>query len=77
MHPLWVIALALGLSGLGVWKSLDLRVDADLVTLLPPEYKSVQAIKKLQETVGAEATVDIAIASPSFEANREVRRSPR
>ncbi|MGB3544509.1 efflux RND transporter permease subunit [Rubrivirga sp.] len=69
-HPLWVIALALGLSSVGLWKALDLRVDADLVTLLPPEYDSVQAIQKLQETVGAETTVDVAIASPSFEANR-------
>ena len=69
-HPLGVIALAVGLSVLGVWKSLDLRVDADLVTLLPPEYESVQAIQKLQETVGAETTVDVAIASPSFDANR-------
>ncbi len=70
-HPLWVIVLAFGLSGLGLWKAVDLRVDADLVTLLPPDYKSVQAIKKLQETVGAESTVDVAIASPSFEANRD------
>ena len=70
-HPLWVIAVALVLSSLGLWKSLGLKVDADLVALLPPEYKSVQAIQKLQETIGAETTVDVAIASPSFEANRQ------
>jgi len=46
-----------------------LRVDADIVTLLPPEYKSVQAIQRLQESVGAETTVDVAIHSPSFDDN--------
>lgn len=69
-HPFVVVAIALALSALGVWKALSLRVDADIVTLLPPEYKSVQAIERLQETVGAETTVDVAIQSPSFEANR-------
>lgn len=68
-HPYVVVLVAFALSGLGVWKALDLRVDADIVTLLPPEYTSVQAIQRLQETVGAETTVDVAIASPSFEAN--------
>ena len=69
-HPLLVLAMAAGLTALGVWQSLSLRVDADLVTLLPPEYNSVQAITRLQQTIGAETTVDVAIASPSFEANR-------
>lgn len=49
---------------------MKLRVDADIVSLLPEEYKSVQALRKLQETVGSETTVDVAIYSPSFEANR-------
>ncbi|WP_420455860.1 efflux RND transporter permease subunit [Rubrivirga sp.] len=68
-HPFLVVGVALLLAGLGIWKALDLRVDANIVTLLPPEYKSVQAIQRLQETVGAETTVDVAIHSPSFEHN--------
>ena len=69
-HPWWVLLAAVALTGVGVWQALSLRVDTDLVTLLPPEYNSVQAITKLQATVGSETTVDVAIASPSFEANK-------
>ncbi|MEM0961121.1 MAG: MMPL family transporter [Bacteroidota bacterium] len=69
-HPWWVLLAAVSLSALALWKAMDLRVDADLVTLLPPEYESVQAITRLQETVGAETSVDVAIRSPSFDANR-------
>lgn len=68
-HPLLVLAMALLLAGLGMWKATDLRVDADIITLLPPEYTSVQAIQRLQSTVGAETTVDVAIYSPSFARN--------
>ncbi len=68
-HPLAVVLVAFALAGLGIWKATDLRIDTDIVTLLPSEYTSVQAIQRLQETVGAETTVDIAIHSPSFEQN--------
>ena len=68
-HPFAVVALALALSALGVWKATSLRIDTNIVTLLPPEYESVQAINRLQETVGAETTVDVAIQSPSFQDN--------
>ena len=68
-HPLLVVALALALSVLGVWRAMDLRIDSNIITLLPPEYTSVQAITRLQENVGAETTVDVAIYSPSFEEN--------
>ena len=68
-HPFAVVALALLLAGLGAWQAASLKIDTNIVTLLPPEYKSVQAINRLQETVGAESTVDVAIHSPSFRAN--------
>ena len=68
-HPLLVVALALALSVLGIWRAMDLRIDSNIVTLLPAEYTSVQAITRLQENVGAETTVDVAIYSPSFEEN--------
>lgn len=69
-HPWLVLLVALGLTSLGVWKAMTLRVDANIVTLLPPEYESVQALNKLQETVGAETTVDVAVHSSSFAINR-------
>lgn len=59
----------MALSVLGIWRAMDLRIDSNIITLLPPEYTSVQAITRLQENVGAETTVDIAIYSPSFEDN--------
>ena len=68
-HPFLVVALALALSGVSAWKATSLKIDTNLVTLLPPEYTSVQAITRLQETVGAETTVDVAIYSPSFADN--------
>ena len=68
-HPFAVVALALVFSVLGIWQATTLRIDTNIVTLLPPEYESVQAINRLQETVGAESTVDVAIQSPSFQAN--------
>ena len=68
-HPFLVVAVALALSCLGAWKATSLKIDTNLVTLLPPEYTSVQAINRLQETVGAETTVDVAIYSPSFQDN--------
>ena len=69
-HPFAVLAVALVLSAFGVRQALTLQIDTDIATLLPPEYESVQAIQRLQETVGAETSVDVAIASPSFRANR-------
>ena len=69
-YPLVIVAVAACLTVLGVRQSLTLRVDADIATLLPPDYASVRSLKRLQETVGSETTVDVAIHSDSFEANR-------
>lgn len=69
-HPFVVLLAAAMLSAVGVWQALSLRVDANIVTLLPPEYDSVRALNRLQETVGAETTVDVAIRSQSFATNR-------
>ncbi|MEM7788233.1 MAG: MMPL family transporter [Bacteroidota bacterium] len=69
-HPIWVLAIALVATLVGASQAVTLRVDANIVGLLPPEYTSVQALQRLQDTVGAETTVDVAVASPSFEANR-------
>ncbi len=71
MHPYAVVAVAVALAALGLWRATALKVDADIVTLLPPEYESVQALQRLQEAVGAETTVDVAIASSEFDDNLE------
>ena len=68
-HPVSVVAVALLLAALGVSQAVHLRIDTDIATLLPPDYTSVQALTRLQEAVGAETTVDVAVASPEFGAN--------
>ena len=68
--PLLVIAAGLVLSAVGAQQALTLKIDTDISTLLPPEYSSVKSLRRLQETVGAETTVDVAIHSRSFDVNR-------
>lgn len=66
----WVLIVAFALSAVGVNFLRNLSVDTDLSKLIPPEYHSVQALEKLRATVGGEETVDLAVVSPSFEANK-------
>lgn len=66
----WVLVVAFALSVVGVSLLRNLTVDTDLSKLIPPEYNSVQALEKLRATVGGEETVDVAVVSPSFEANK-------
>ena len=67
----WVLLVALGMSAVGGYYASHLSVDTDFSKLIPPDYASVQALEKLRATVGGEETVDVAIASPSFEANKQ------
>jgi len=69
-RPGTVLLLALALSVLGVSLAMRLRIDTDFSKLIPKSYPSVQALERLREMVGGESTVDVAIVSPSFEANR-------
>jgi len=66
----WVLVVALGLSVVGVQLLRNFSLDMDLSSLIPPEYNSVQALEKLRATVGGEETVDVAVVSPSFDANK-------
>ncbi|QXD13711.1 MMPL family transporter [Rhodocaloribacter litoris] len=66
----FVLALAVGLSALGLFFARNLSIDTDLANLVPEDYPSVQALERLKETVGAESEAAVAIESPSFEANR-------
>ncbi|MFK7845996.1 MAG: RND family transporter [Rhodothermales bacterium] len=68
-RSVWILLLALVLSFIGFQEARQLSVDTDFSKLIPPEYPSVQAIERLRATVGSESSVDVAIVSPSFEAN--------
>ena len=68
-HPLVVLGAAFLLTALALSQAVKLRVDANIASLLPETYDSVRAIERLQETVGSETTVDVAIRSPSFRDN--------
>ncbi len=71
VRQVWtVVLLALVVSIAGFWFARQLRIDTDFSNLVPRDYPSVQALEALRETVGSEATVDVAIVSPSFEANK-------
>jgi hypothetical protein len=64
-----VVIAALALSALGLFMARNLTIDTDFANLIPEDYPSVQALERLRETVGGESTADVAISSPSFEAN--------
>lgn len=49
---------------------MKLGIDSDFANLLPRQYSSVRALLDLRDRVGAESPVDVAIESPSFDANR-------
>lgn len=70
-HPWVVLGVALLLSGVAGFQARTLTINSDIAALLPPDYESVQALRRLEEAVGAETTVDVAIRSPSFDANRD------
>lgn len=50
--------------------AFQLRIDTDLANLLPKTNNHVLALERLQETVGGETDMQVAIQSPSFEDNR-------
>lgn len=67
----WVLAIALLLTAAGLQQATQLTINPDIAGLLPEEYPSVQALERLQETVGGESEVAVGIVSPSFEANKQ------
>ncbi|MFP4228161.1 MAG: efflux RND transporter permease subunit, partial [Salinivenus sp.] len=66
----WVLAIALLLTAAGLQQATQLTINPDIAGLLPEDYPSVQALERLQETVGGESEVAVGITSPSFEANK-------
>ncbi len=67
----WIVAIAIVLSGVGGYLATNLTINTDIASLLPEDYDSVQALEKLQRTVGGESDAAVAIVSPSFEANKQ------
>jgi len=66
----WVVAVGLVGSALGIYGAQHLRIDPDFANLIPDRFPSVQALERIRATVGGgETSVDLAIESPSFEAN--------
>ena len=70
-HPLIVLGTAIVLAVFAANYALKLQIDTDIASLLPDSNENVQALKELQETVGGETVMEVAIRSSSFEANRE------
>ena len=70
-RPIIAITLTLLVAVFSGWHALKLDIDTDLANLLPDDHERVKALEQLQETVGGETPVQVAINSPSFEANKE------
>jgi len=69
-RPWIVLLLATVITVIAGRAAMSLRVDSDFANLLPRDYTSVRALLDLRSRVGAESPVDVAIESPSFDANR-------
>lgn len=70
-HPYWVVAVAVTLALIAGNYAAKLTVDTDIANLLPSTNENVQALERLQEMSGGETEMQVAIKSPSFEANIE------
>jgi len=70
-RPFWVLLFALITALVGGYAATSLTVDTDIANLLPSTNANVQALEKLQEVAGGETSMEVAIKSPSFEANIE------
>lgn len=68
-HPFWVVSIAVALAIFAGSFAVKLTVDTDIANLLPDTHPNVQALKQLQEQVGGETEMRVAIKSPDFEAN--------
>lgn len=69
-HPFWVIGVGFVLSVVLGYFALQLKIDTNLTNLLPEKNPHVLALEELQETVGGETAMEVAIKSPSFEDNK-------
>lgn len=73
-YPFAVLSIALVTAVAGAYYALQLKIDTDLAHLLPKKNEHVVALNKLQQTVGGESEMTVAIESPSFEDNKRFAR---
>ena len=69
-HPFLVIGVSFLIAVLSGYFAFQLKVDTDIANLLPKDHPNVLALNELKETVGGETEMQVAIKSPSFEANK-------
>ena len=69
-HPYLVLAIALITAVFGAYFAIQLKVDTDIANLLPKQNEHVVALEKLQDTIGGETAMEVAVKSPSFEDNK-------
>lgn len=65
-----ILLISISLAIVSAFFAIRLKIDTDIANLLPENYESVKALERLQATVGGEIDLQVAIISPSFEANR-------
>ncbi|MDX1638085.1 MAG: MMPL family transporter [Balneolaceae bacterium] len=69
-HPYSVLAISVLTAALAGYFALQLKIDTDISNLLPKSNEHVLALERLQNTVGGETDMQVAIQSPSFEDNK-------
>ena len=69
-HPFLVLFVSIILTVIAGIFAARLTVDTDIANLLPKDNPNVLALELLKETVGGETEMQVAINSPSFEANK-------
>ncbi|MTI88608.1 MAG: hypothetical protein FH748_11625 [Balneolaceae bacterium] len=73
-HPWLVLSCSILLAVAGGYFAVQLKIDTDIANLLPKDHPNVLALENLKEKVGGETAMDVAIQSPSFEANKKFAR---
>lgn len=71
-HPKSVLLFCFILAAIASNFAIKLKVDTDIANLLPEDHHSIQALELLKQTVGGESGMEVAIKSPSFEANKRL-----
>ena len=68
-YPVWVVTIATLSAIVATYFAVQLTIDPDIANLLPENHSNVQALNRLQAQIGGETEMQVAIKSPSFEAN--------
>ncbi len=70
-HPFLVIGVSFLVAAGSAYYAAKLKVDTDIANLLPKDHPNVLALEELKNSVGGETEMQVAIKSPSFEANKK------